>query len=130
MHHTNKAFTLIELLAAIAIVGIAVVTLMHLNMTSIELTDHSTNTMLAGLIAQERISRITAAGLPVAQITHETVNHTGTDFLCSTKVSDLRQPNTTDLAPIRTVDVDISWTQTRNARHVHLTTYITERQTL
>ena len=64
-------FTLIEVIAALAIVSIALLGLLELHLTSIKMTDTARTTALAILVAQEKAAETAAGGWPAVGANQE-----------------------------------------------------------
>ena len=65
MVDTHKGFTFLEVLAALAIVAIALVALLHLHLISIRTTERNDIHTRAGFLAQQKIAELTAKEYPL-----------------------------------------------------------------
>ncbi len=123
------AFTLIEVIAALAIVSIALLGLLHLHLVSIRMSDTAQTMSMAVLLAQEKIAE-TACGQPVPAGTQSgTAEANGSRLTWRTEVT-----NVDPLAPyglgssLQQLRVDVVWHEGSGARSVQMTTYIADNR--
>jgi len=127
----NNAFTLIEVIAALAVVAIAMVALIRLHLISINMTDSADVSTQATLLAQEKMT----AALSDALSDRPTVSQSGAiqqnnrQFNWQSQITDLHLPQLdgSDLTGLRRLRMDISWKQGRHDKHVTLTTYVAKQ---
>jgi len=126
----RKAFTLIEALAALAIVAIALLALIRLNLTNIRIADRSAAATQAALLAQEKMDLILARGFPTPSTASGTLDRDHRSWQWQTCVSDFALPHArkNDYAPLRRVDVSITWNEGSDAGNFNLTTYVTDKK--
>jgi prepilin-type N-terminal cleavage/methylation domain-containing protein len=125
-----RAFTLIEVLIALAITVIALVPLLHLLTTSILMNDSAWNLSQATQIGNARLAELIsrtdlAIGTDegsVESLTKETV------FQWRSEVSEvsIEELEETNLAELRKVTVTVSWDEGQNRRQISFTTYVVE----
>lgn len=125
----NKAFTLIEVIVALAIVAIALVALLRLHLISIQLADHTQWTQRATLFAQEKLEQSLAKGFPDIGVTSGTEKIQETQLHWQVKVDQaiLSTDKLNRLDDLRKVEVITNWQQNRDTRQVRLSRYIARR---
>ena len=127
MKYCKNAFTLIEVVVALAIVAIAVAALLRLQLISINTTDSTAATTQALSLAQQKMDE-TLANLSTLSGTDQGTTCYGSDQLnWKRQITDLnlQNLNKNDFAPLRRVLVDVSWKQGSHNKHISLTTYVT-----
>lgn len=126
MKRQPTAFTLIEIIVALAIVALALVALIRLHLISVNMTGETQAYTHAALLAEVKMNEALARLTP-NHATIRGVEHGGRyDFNWQTEIAlmNLRQINQNDLAPLRRVNVDVTWKQGNHDRHLELSTYI------
>jgi general secretion pathway protein I len=125
MSRGNKAFTFIEVLAALAVVSIALAALMGLLLTSIKTTSQSEMTTQATLLAEEKIAQ-TLAEQPVKPgVTQgdEQINQQQFHWQCQIDDYQLPEINPNDTDKLHRIEVKVSWQQGSHTKNICLTTY-------
>ena len=129
MKSQKYAFTLIEVIAALAIVAIALTSLIRLHLVSLKTVDYEQNFTRATLLAQEKIEE--AAAQPITKIgsTQGSIQHNELDFHWQRKIANTQLNKLTkdDAADLRQVQVLVNWQQGRQNKTVQLTTFLTDR---
>ena len=133
MKRGKKAFTLIEVLAALAIVSLAVVALIRLQLYSVRMVDHSESQTLAALLAREKTAQIQSCGFC------EPGEKKGTDpqnphLKWKTTVSPAKLPDYPDypdcpgnnLNKLRRIDVQVTWGENNNTNRVQIIHYVAD----
>ena len=124
----NNGFTLIEVLVALAVVAIAVSALLRLQLISIKMTDNTVASTHTLFLAQQKMDET------IAQLSLEPGTTTGSVSLNNRElnwrrtVTNLRLPelDQNDFAPLRLIEIDVSWTRGSADKHLNLTTYVTD----
>jgi type II secretion system protein I len=128
----QKAFTLIETVAALAIVSIALLGLLQLNLVSIRVADQAQTTTQAVLLAQEKMAEVLNAGFPPMGTRAGIVENDGARFTWRTEVTDAggSQPRQSGLRlnGLRRLSVEVGCGDNPHNRQVRLTTYVAERK--
>lgn len=133
MRHGNaKAFTLIETVAALAIVSIALLGLLQLNLVSIRVADKAQATAKAVFLAQEKMAETMEAGFPQVGTRSGVVDNDGERFAWRTEVTDASGSQQSSLGlrldRLRKLSVEVACGDNPDSRQVRLTTYVAERK--
>ena len=127
-----KAFTLIEVMAALAIVSTALLALLRLHLVSVRTADKAEVTTQAVFLAQEKMAEVLSAGYPPVGTKTGTAEIDGRSFTWRTKVADAHPPQQSRsnlrLGRMRQLSVDVTWQTGPGARQVELTTYAAESE--
>ncbi len=155
MPSKTRAFTCIEVIAALAIIALALVALIRLQLISINLTDRTETTTRAVLLAEEKMAQLLAHPWPkletnsgaeqrgarelhwqteVTDLDTQALSAITSDLVTSSQTgirtySDLSSLNRTDLAPLRRLRVIVNWYEHRHQKQIHLTNYAAHRNT-
>jgi len=128
----RRAFTLIETVAALAIVSIGLLGLLQLHLISLRTADKAQATAQAVFLAQEKMAEILSAGFPSVGTRSGTVQTDGIHFTWRTEVTSapLAQQGLpgSRLNGLRQVSVDVACGEGPRERQVRLTTYVAERK--
>jgi len=127
-HLRRRAFTFIEVIVALAIVGIAFTALLTLHLTSINLTDAAQNTFNATLLADARLDETLACDHPTTGTAAGTTAEP-TEMQWSRKIEKLHLSgfNQNDLTGLRAVTVTVRWRHGTKDKHIEMLTYIADR---
>ena len=131
MEATRKsAFTFIEVLVALVIVSISLLTLIRLHIISISMTDTAEITSQAVFLANEKIAETLALGYPEEGTNSGTVQKKALCLHWRTEVTDLQPPQLgeLDIAGLRRIFVDVSWKQGIRRKHLQMSTYVADRK--
>lgn len=123
-----EAFTLIEVLVALAIVSIALVGLLQLHLVSVRMADTAQATTLAVLLAQEKIAEIVSTGSPAIGTRTGAVEREGSKFQWRATVTSAGSLQSCGLgrdAP-QQLCVDVTWRDGMRPRCVQMTTLISD----
>ncbi|MBP7051850.1 MAG: type II secretion system protein [Phycisphaerae bacterium] len=128
----TNAFTLIETVAALAIVSIALLGLLQLHLVSIRVADKSQMTTQAVFLAQAKMAEVLASGYPSLG-THSGVEESdGVQFGWRTEVTDApasqRQLLGVRLDRLRRVSVEVTCGDGPRERQIQLTTCVAENK--
>ena len=125
-----NAFTLIETVAALAIVSTALLGLLRLNLVSIRMADKAQTTTQAVLLAQEKMTETLGTGFPAIGTQSGVVETDGVRFTWRTEVADAslsqRQPPGVALDHLRRLSVDVTCGEGSRGRQIRLTTCVAE----
>jgi len=121
------AFTFVEVIVALAIASIALLTLLKLHLLSIRLVDRAQITTQAVLLANEKIAETLAAGYPDQGRTSGTVEKNGLTLKWQAQVVDhqLPQLGQSHVTGLRKVVVDVNWKRGAG-RGVQMSTYVAD----
>jgi len=133
MRHKNaNAFTLIETVAALAIVSIALLGLLQLNLVSIRVADKAQATTQAVFFAQEKMAEIQSAGFPAVGTRSGIVDNDGARFTWRTEVTDAAGSQQRQLGlridGLRKLSVEVTCGEGPRDRQIRLTTYVAEKK--
>lgn len=126
-----SAFTLIETVVALAIVSIALLGLLQLNLISIRTADKAQTTTQAVLLAQEKMAEVLSVGFPRVGTQSGTVENNGVRFTWRTEVTDAsgsRSQLGLRLDRLRKLSVEVACGDNPGQGPVRLTTYVAERK--
>jgi general secretion pathway protein I len=120
----SKGFSLIEVVAALAIVSIALLGLLRLHLISMSTADKAQAVAQAALVAQERVAEVLCAGYPQVGIKSGVVEADGSEFTWRTEVAEAQcQPVQSGL---RKLSVDVAWQKGAGKKHIQMITYVAE----
>lgn len=127
-----NAFTLIEVLIALSIMAIALVTLLHLQLVSIRMTDRAERLSRAMLLAETQMAETLARGYPDVGSESGIAADAGRDVLLHWQrtVSDLQLGELEDagLTGLRSVYVEVTWNSGQRQERVHMATYAADKR--
>ncbi len=126
----KKAFTFIEVLAALAIVSISVLALLKLHLISIKMTETTDITSQAVFLANEKIEELLALGYPKQGTNYGSLERNGLKWNWQTEVTDLKLSglNETQIVGLRNITVDVSWKQGAGRKNLQVSTYVADRK--
>jgi len=126
----TRAFTLVEVIAALAIVSIALLGLLELHLTAIKMTETARTTALAVLVAQEKVAETTAGGWPAVGAKSGAAEMDGLQFTWQTDVTSADSLASCGLArgALRQVCVNVTWRDGTRPRTVQMTTYLADQR--
>jgi general secretion pathway protein I len=129
---TRAGFTLIEVLIALAVLGIALVVLLHCQLVSIMLSDRAGQLTRATLLAETRIAERLAAGYPEPGVEEGTEEGDGAPMRWTVRVAPVEPADLPEAAPaeaeLRSLRVEVTWRDGRDERRVTLSTYVAPRE--
>jgi len=117
---STEGTTLLEVIVAVAIVAIALVSFVTLVISSIDMEDHARKITEATLAADEKLKEIERLGFPDVGKTEGLVNEQEPDGFSYTVVV-----TETPISQVRQVDVQIFWEKKK--RSVMITSYIAKQ---
>jgi type II secretion system protein I len=123
----GRAFTLIEVLAALAIVSIALLGLLQLHLVNMRMAGTAQTTALAVLLAQEKMAEATSCGSAVGAASG-TTEIDGSQFTWRTEVTNVGAVASCglDRNSLRQLRVDVVWRDGARPGNVRMTTYIAD----
>jgi len=128
----TRAFTLIETVAALAVVSIALLGLLQLNLVSIRVADKAQTTAQEVLLAQQKMAEALEAGFPQIASRSGVVENDGRQFTWRTEVTDAsgsqRQSLGVRLDRLRKLSVEVACADNPGSSPICLTTYVAERK--
>jgi prepilin-type N-terminal cleavage/methylation domain-containing protein len=125
----RRAFTFVEVIVALLIVSISLVTLTKLNLVSITIADRAEATSKAALLAQQKIAEILASGYPDIQTQSGITEEDSLALQWQTSVTKMNLPIPDNaIKRLRKVSVDISWEQGTAKRNLKISTCVADRR--
>jgi type II secretion system protein I len=121
---------MIEVIAALAIVSIALLGLLQLHLVSLKAADRTQTLTQAVLLAQEKMAETLAGGYPPVGTRWGVAEADGASFTWRTEVAAARpsQPHqpALPLTGLRRLSVDVAWETGAGGPHVQMTTYVAD----
>ena len=125
------AFTLIEVIIALAILAIALVVLIRLQVISISMTDHAAQLSRASFLATAKMAEVLAAGYPELGSKSGSVEGEGggAGFHWQTTVRDERTQmlEEADVTGLCGVYVLVNWGEGRQKRRIQMVTLVADQ---
>lgn len=123
-----RAFTFVEVIVALAIASIALLSLLKLNLLSIRCVDKAQITTQAVLLANEKIAETLAAGYPDRGSKSGIVEKNGLTLNWRTEVVDMQLPELDEkqVTGLRKVVVDVNWRRGSTGRQVQMSTCVAD----
>jgi len=123
-----RAFTFVEVIVALTIASIALLSLLKLNLLSIRCVDKAQTTTQAVLLANEKIAETLAAGYPDLGTKSGTAEKNGLTFNWKSRVVDMELPELQQhrAAGLRKVTVDVDWSRGSTGRQVQMSTCVAD----
>jgi type II secretion system protein I len=123
-----RAFTFVEVIIALAIASISLLTLLKLHLLSIRAVDKAQITTQAVLLANEKIAETLAAGYPDQGRKSGTVEKNGLTLNWHAEVADLQLPqlDRTRVTGLRRVVVDVNWKRGAGGRRLRMSTCVAD----
>jgi type II secretion system protein I len=129
---SSEGFTLIETVAALAIVSIGLLGLLQLHLVSIRTADKAQETLQAVFLAQETMAEVLSTGFPQTGTRSGVVEADGGRFTWRTEVTDASVSQSRQmplrLNHLRKLSVEVASGEGPGRRHVRLTTYVAENR--
>lgn len=126
----SGAFTLIEVIAALAIVSIALLGLLQFHLMTVRITDTARTTALAILVAQEEAAEAASGGWPAVGAKSGTAEMDGSQFNWRTQVTNFDSLASCGLghSALRQLSVSVTWHDGAGPRTVRTTTYLADHR--
>lgn len=128
----NRAFTLIEVVLALAIASISLLVLLKLHLVSTVLADRAEVSTQAVLLAYGKIAEALAEGYPNPGVTTGSVQHGSTTFQWHREVADNYPYEFNDFYPdlslkgIRKISININWRAGNADKNLFMSTYVAD----
>ena len=124
----SEGFTLLEVIAALAIVSVALLGLLQLHLVSMQIADTAQTTTLAVLLAQEKIAEAAARGAAAPGTQSGVEERDGSQFQWRTEVTNADTPQSCGLRRngLQRLCVDVQWLQGTRPRNIRMTTFIAD----
>jgi len=124
----SRAFTLLEVLIALAIVSIALVGLLRLHLFSMATADAAQAMTQAVFVAEAQLAEATAPGFPRQGTTSGALERNRRQFNWKTEVRDATRPGGQNpvRSGLREVATTVTWKQGSDRRTVKMTTLVAE----
>ena len=122
------AFTFLEVIVALALVSISMLTLLKLHLISVRMTEAAQITFQAVFLADEKIAQALALGCPQEGTYCGTVEKNNLKLNWQTEVTDLQLPQLQQagITGLRKVLVDVSWKQAHRRKHLQMSTCVAQ----
>ncbi len=125
-----NGFTLVESVTALAVVSIALLALLQLQLLSMRTADKAQVVAQATLLAQEKMAEAISSGYPSVGVKSGTMETEGELLTWRTEVTDARLPAVCrpvgSRDRLRTLSVEVSWQRGAGDRHIRMTTCVAE----
>lgn len=119
----KKAFTLIETLAALAVVSIALIALIQLHLVNLKLTRRSITLNQAWVIADNLINTALTENPLKTGISNGSITLKNNQFNWQRRVVPLPKSSGISNLPIREIQVGVSWQTGDHLKQIELSTY-------
>ena len=121
---------MIEVIAALAIVSIALLGLLQFHLMSIRITDTARTTALAVLVAQEKAAEAASGGWPAVGAKSGTTEMDGSQFNWRTEVTNFDTLASCGIGhnALRQLSVSVTWQDGPGSRTVQTTTYLADHR--
>lgn len=116
-YRSQDGTTLLEVMVALAIASIALVSFITLVITSMDLEDHARKITDATLVADEKLKEVERMGFPDVGKTEGLINEKDPNGFSYVMVV-----SETPIEQVRQIDIEVFWEKKR--RSVTLTTYV------
>ena len=129
-HKRKRAFTFIEVIAALTIVSIALIALLKLNVISISTTDTAGSICEATFLANEKIAEALTNGYPETGTDSGVVEKNALSLNWQREISDVRsnQLDEFEIDNIRLISVNVGWNKGPAYRQIQMSTYVADRK--
>lgn len=129
---STLAFTFVEVVIALAIVSISLLSLIKLHIVNINMTDSAEMISQANFLAQEKIAEVLAAGIQIQGDNRGTFESNSLLFNWHTEIKDIYSPqlDSEKISGLKKISVDISWQQGVGKKHLRMSTLIVDREML
>lgn len=123
-----RAFTFIEVLAALAVVSISLVGLLRLGLISITMVDTAQATSQGVFLAREKIAEAMAMGYPDIGVDTGVVENDTLELRWRTEISEFELPELVEakVAGLRRISVDVTWNRGVGRKHLQMSTCVAD----
>ena len=127
---SDKAFTFVEVMIALAVVSISLVALLGLHLRSLAMAQAAQMTSQAVLLADAKVAEVLACGYPGLGGSSGADERNNIAYDWQARVSEVESLRLGDIpiAGLREVSVDVRWKQGPGRRHVEMATYVADRK--
>jgi prepilin-type N-terminal cleavage/methylation domain-containing protein len=127
---SDKAFTFVEVMIALAVVSISLVALLGLHLRSLAMAQAAQMTSQAVLLADAKVAEVLACGYPGLGGSSGADERNNIAYDWQARVSNVESLRLGDIliAGLREVSVDVRWKQGPGRRHVRMATYVADRK--
>lgn len=124
----SRAFTLIEVLVALAIASIGLLGLLRLHLIGLTTAQAAATQTAAVFLAQEKNAEACAAGFPQLGSHSGTAERDGVSFEWTTNIAEARPQVAVGrtLSGLREIRTTVSWSQGSGRKDMQMTTYAAE----
>ena len=125
-----RAFTFVEVIAALAIVSISLLGLLRLHLLSIRMAEAARMTSQAVFLAQDKIAETLAGGYPELGTNSGSDERDNSPLKWRTEVTDLHlsQLAGADITGLRKISVDVTFKQGVYRKHLQMSTCVADRK--
>jgi len=123
-----KAFTFVEVIAALAVVAIALTGLLHMNLLSAKTADVAQATEQAVFLARSKMTEALCEESAQAAGRSGTTEINGSRFTWRTERTSVDVPQLRGLrrGALQQLNVNVTWQQGNGHKHVQMTTYVAD----
>jgi type II secretion system protein I len=123
-----RAFTLIEVLVALAIASIGLLGLLRLHVIGLNTAQAAATRTAAVFLAQEKNAEVSTAGFPQLETRSGAVERNGVSFEWTTTVTEARPQVAAGrtLSGLRQIRTSVSWPEGSGNKDIQMTTYAVE----
>lgn len=124
-----RAFILLEVIVALAIVAIALTALLRLHVISLTTTDRAQNRARAAMLAEAKLGEAPAQGDAKVALTSGVVNDGALELHWEKRITDMHPADfdERDMLPVRQVSVEVRWREGWKDQHMRMMTYAAGR---
>lgn len=129
---TDAGFTFVEVVIALAIVSISLVSLIRLHIININTVDSARMISSATQIAQDRIAEMSAIA-PAERKAEKGIEERANavfDWQVTVEEADIPQWQKEDTAGLKKITVKVSWRQGAGKKQIRMSTYLSDRELL
>ena len=125
---TQKGFTFIEVMVALAVASIGLLGLLKLHLVSMATADAAAAQTAAVFLAQEKLAEVSAADAPSQAVGSGLLERNGLNLAWQTDIAPVGSSSTATLGlrGLRRVRSTVTWQQGRDRKSVQMTTYVAD----
>lgn len=125
----RRAFTMMEVLVALAIVALVLTGLLQLHLNSVRLAQRAQITARAAQLAQDKLTETLVKGEWDNSQGRQACGTTELQWQRSVKPASWHYPDGRSLKSLRQVDLTVSWPEGSQSRHMTLTSCVRDERT-
>ena len=124
----RKAFTFVEVIAALAVVSIALVGLLQMHLLSVKTADTAQTMAQAVLLARDKMTEALCAGWQEIEAQSGTADVNGAHYAWKTELKSVDVPQLQNLGrdALRQLRVSVTWQQGTEHKSVQIATYVAD----